>query len=166
MHFTLKMYYMFNPKYVSETDLMNAMDELDQNEKLFFTVQNKIVASQPAVSAMFTDDELELLTDEEFDLLWFVVVTIYYCLDKKIKIPEVSPESLSEAEEKNWEILDKTTGQPWRKRLDPFYTDYPQEDLLSFIEDSFESDEDLEISGPAKEVLFVSAKSILDKWCA
>ena len=156
---------MFNPKYVSESDLLDAMDQLDQNEKLFFTVQNKIIDSQPAVSAMFTDDALDLLSDDEFDLLWFVVVTMYFCLDKKFKIPVITPQALSEAEELNWQVMEKSTGQAWRKRLDPFYVDYPQEDLLSFIEDSFESDEDFELSGPVKEVLFVCAKSILDKWC-
>ena len=155
---------MFNPKYVSDIDLIEAMDQLDQNEKLFFETQNKILDTQPAIAAMFGDTELELLSDDEFDLLWFVVVTLYFAINIKYKVPVIDVEKLITAEELNWDMLGKDPSQPWRKRLDPFYVNYPQEDLLSFIEDSFESDEDLQITGPAREVLFVSAKSILDNW--
>jgi hypothetical protein len=155
---------MFNPKYVSDVDLMNVMDQLDQDEKLFFETQEKIVDTQPAVSALFGDDELTLLSDDEFDLLWFVVVTLYFSISTKYKVPVIDIEKLTIAEERNWEILGKDPSLPWRSRLDLFYDQYPQEDLLSFIEDSFESDEDLKISGPAREVLFVAAKSILDCW--
>ncbi len=155
---------MFNPKYVSDTDLIDMMDQLDQKEQLFFDTQNEILESQPAVAAMFGDDELTLLSDDEFDLLWFVVVTVYFALSQKYRVPIADINKLGLAEEKNWEVLGKDPGQPWRKRLDPFYEGYPQEDLLSFLEDSIDSDEDLQISGAAKEVLFVTAKSILDVW--
>ncbi|HMP30133.1 MAG TPA: hypothetical protein PKD85_11060 [Saprospiraceae bacterium] len=108
---------MFNPKYVSDIDLIEAMDQLDQNEKLFFETQNKILDTQPAIAAMFGDTELELLSDDEFDLLWFVVVTLYFAINIKYKVPVIDVEKLITAEELNWDMLGKDPSQPWRKRF-------------------------------------------------
>jgi hypothetical protein len=148
--------------YISAEDIMEMMDKVDENEKLFINAQDNLLNDHRAISALISDENLELLSDDEYDLLWFVLVTCYLCIKQKGEIDAIDVKRLEEIEEANWAIMEQNQTLPWKKRLDPYFLNYPQEDLLAFIEDSFESDEELQISGPAREVLFVTAKSCID----
>ena len=48
----------------------------------------------------------------------------------------IRPNRISDAEEANWTKLEEATGRTFRERLDVFFENTPQEDLLAFIEDS------------------------------
>jgi hypothetical protein len=148
--------------YISAENVMTVMDRVDSNEKLFFKAQDDLLNDHRAISAIISDENLDLLSDDEYDLLWFVLVTCYLCIKEKGEIAAIEVKKLEEIEENNWSIMEQNPSLPWKSRLDPFFDGYPQEDLLAFVEDSFESDEDLQISGPVREVLFVTAKSCLD----
>jgi hypothetical protein len=83
--------------------------------------------------------------------------------------PFISPEALSEAEEKNWELLEATPAKRFRERLDVFFAHSTQEDLLAFLEDMLaepEEDEgddaELSVSREGREPMFVLLKSVVD----
>lgn len=76
----------------------------------------------------------------------------------------VTEEKLGEAEEKNWELMNEVTAKRFRDRLDRFFEQYPQEDLLAFIEDALADDEDGEsiVSPESREPIFIALKSMID----
>ena len=47
-------------------------------------------------------------------------------------------------------------------KLDSFFKDYPQEDLLALVEDSIQQDEDNIVTPVGREIIFVACKSIID----
>ena len=150
-------------QYVSEEVIMAVVENFDANEALFYKLQDQVSNEQPAIAAMLTDENLDLLSDEEYELLWFVLVVLYKAIEEvNGEIMPCSMATLELMEESNWEKLGEKANMPFRGRLDVFYSTTPQEDLLSFIEDSFESDEDMSISPASREVLFITAKTCMD----
>ena len=64
--------------------------------------------------------------------------------------------------EKNWEILEANVVGSFRDRITPCFENTNQEDLLAFLEDSLESDEDVVISNSGRELIFVACKTLVD----
>lgn len=148
---------------ISEDLIMEVIESFDRNEKAFFAIQESISNSQPAIAAMLTDESMELLNDDEYELLWFVIIVVYQCITQQFgDVLPISTGSLERIEEDNWELLGENVNVPFRARLDTFYARTNQEDLLSFIEDSFESDDEMHIAPASREVLFITAKSCMD----
>ena len=50
----------------------------------------------------------------------------------------------------------------FNEKIDPFFKDYPQEDLLAFVEDSLVQDEDSEITNEGRDYIFIALKTIID----
>lgn len=148
---------------ISEDTIMDIVESFDSNEKTFFEIQEHISNSQPAIAAMLTDENMDLLNDDEYELLWFVIVVLYQSIaETHGELLPITVNSLERLEEVNWDLLGENVNAPFRARLDVFYSKTTQEDLLSFIEDSFESDEEMNIAPASREVLFITAKSCLD----
>ena len=77
---------------------------------------------------------------------------------------KIDQETIELKEEKNYELIEKSKAKSFRERLDVFFKEHPQEDLLAFAEDVLsDNDEDDEtISSPAKEPIFIAIKTIVD----
>ena len=78
------------------------------------------------------------------------------------KIPPLSNKALENAEEQNWERLDGVTAKRFRDRMDIFFENYSQEDLLAFVEDNLVEDEDSVVTKEGREPMFVALKSVID----
>lgn len=117
----------------------------------------------PTLLAYLEQESNHVLTDEERDLQWYIVVVcISAVLEAELEIREFTVEGLSNAEEYNWELLQSIDARSWRARLTPFFDSFPEEDLLAFVEDMIEEDEDSPITPIGREVIFVTAMSVLD----
>ena len=57
------------------------------------------------------------------------------------------------------------TAKKFRERLDVFFQDYFQEDLLAFVEDSLSEEEEEMVTKIGREPMFVALKTIIDCWC-
>jgi hypothetical protein len=75
---------------------------------------------------------------------------------------EIDSDELSVAEEKNWELLESITAKRFRDRLDVFFKDNKQTDLLAFVEDMLLDEEDELLTKEGREPMFVILKSIID----
>ena len=118
----------------------------------------------PAVLSYIFSEDFELLTQAERDLMLYLALVIVRAVERGGKvIPPLSTTRLSEAEELNWEKLDAVTSKRFRDRLDVFFKDTEQEDLLAFVEDSLVEDEEEEVvTKEGREPLFVALKSLID----
>ncbi len=120
-------------------------------------------ARQPALMAYLFSDDFDLLNQEEREYLLFLSLVIWKaCEDMNPGITVISTDQLEEQEEVNWEILLKSTAKKFNERIDPFFENYQQEDLLAFVEDALAIDEETEVTKEGREYIFVALKTMID----
>lgn len=122
---------------------------------------SQILENYPALGGFLMQESMDILTSKEKDMLWFIIATLMKaCQECEVTI---SKEALEKIEEKNWDILTSNPKGSFYERVSPFYEDYPQEDLLSFIEDMSQVDGEDEVTTKiGRDVIFISAKTLLD----
>ncbi|MGB1216291.1 MAG: hypothetical protein ACPG5P_00360, partial [Saprospiraceae bacterium] len=123
---------------------------------------------QPVVMAYLLSDNFYLLTEQEKDMLLYFALVIRKSYQKTNdgQEPEaISEDEMGNAEEANWARLEDSSAKTFRERLDIFFADTPQEDLLAFFEDVLIDDEEEITTKAGREYIFVAAKSIVDIWC-
>ena len=153
---------------VTSNAIDKVIDELDQlSDEQYEQLMEQFTTAQPVIAAyIFQDENFHLLNDEEKGYLEYLALITWKTIDRVYgAIPAVDEDSIGEAEEINFEIMEKSTGKRFRDRLDPFFETYPQEDLLAFAEEAVTEDEDDPdgiISKEAREPIFVALKTIID----
>ena len=117
----------------------------------------------PVIHAYLLNDQLEHLSEEEYQLLLFGALVILHSFEQEKEIgPEILPSQLEDMESANWAAFDNSKPTGFREKLDSFFNDTEEEELLAFIEDLVADDEEMPISSAAKEVIFISLKSLVD----
>ena len=148
---------------ITEDHIYNFIDRLDKDEKLFFQIRDKLIDTQVGIAGVLTDESLDILKEDEYDLLWFMLVVIFGSTETVISsIKAIDAKAFEKMEESNWSIWNNQKTSDWRSRLDPFFDNYPQEDLLAFVEDSLEEDEELLLSLEGREIIFILCKTLID----
>ena len=105
---------------------------------------------------------LDPLPDDDRAFFFFLLAVVMKSLEEVLGNDLIlSIQSILDAEENNWALFNDQKG-PFRARLDAFYTDYPEEDLLSFAEDSLDVEESENLSLASRELIFITIKSIID----
>ena len=120
-------------------------------------------AEQPVLVGYFFSDDFKVFKNEEKDFAIFLAVVIWKSISSVVEnIPQIDEETFANAEEYNWGLLQNVTAKKFRDRLDVFFEDSDQEDLLAFVEDAIIDDEDQVITLEVREPLFVLLKTIID----
>lgn len=124
---------------------------------------NHIAAGQPAIISYLAQENLQLLTEEEFDYCVFLVTIIYKVYTENgVRLKTITPGQIDIAEEANWEKLNQSTAKKFSQRIDGLFEDFPQEDLLAFVEDALEADELPIVTNEGREPMFIVLKTIID----
>ncbi len=149
-------------EFVSEEIIDRVAENLGASDSSFEQAIEHLQYAQPALLAFFLSENFEVFTREERDYLLFLMLVIWQAVESvKPDLPQISEQDLSEAEERNWEMLQQVKSRRFRERLDVFFDGHPQEDLLAFIEDAV-MEEDEMITSEGREPMFVSLKSVVD----
>ena len=119
---------------------------------------------QPALLAYLLSESFEILTKDERDLMLYMAVVIFLAFKRSgNSIPTINEEAIGQTEERNWELMISSKASKFRDRLTPFFENYPQEDLLAFVEDALTIDEEEElVTKEGREPIFVGLRSIID----
>jgi hypothetical protein len=155
-------------KFVSETVIDAVIDYLDTLDEQKYEQQLEDFAErQPVIVAyLFDEENFHLLTEDERGFTQYLCLIAWMAIEREHgQLDPISEELIGEAEEKNYEVLDTSTAKAFRERLNPFFDQYPQEDLLAFIEEAVledEDDPDAIVTKEGREAVFVAAKSVLD----
>lgn len=149
--------------FITEEHIEQVIDTYYESDKKYFDDREKLIACQPAFSALLTDEGFDLLSDDEYELIWFIATVIHTAtVANHGEIEEISQDELEAIDEANWTMMEEAPGSSFQERLTPFFTNHTQEDLLAFVEDSLESDEDVQVSPAGRELIFVACKSLVD----
>lgn len=118
--------------------------------------------SQPGLMAYLTDEDNDIFTESERELLLFGAVVIYQAVtDQQTEPPPAEGTVIGQAEEANYGLVGDGKG-PFRERITPLFESSPEEELLAFAEDLLVADEDDAVSNEAREPLFVTLKTVVD----
>jgi hypothetical protein len=155
-------------KFVSEEVIDAIIDELDAiSDDQYEERMEAFAKAQPVIIAyLFDEENLHLLTEDERGFLQYLILIAWASIERVNGPGEpVSEDQIGEAEEKNYAVLESSTGKTFRDRVDPFFEGYSQEDLLAFIEEALledEGDPEALLTKEGREPLFVAAKSLID----
>lgn len=150
--------------YISAEIIEAVADQIGENEAAFEKLLKKFEAEQPAVFNYLFSEDVEAFTMDEQEWMLFVGLVIFGSVDQTgYEIAEIEENDLMDAEEKNWDLLQDSKATQFNERINPFFENYPQEDLLAFVEDMLtEDEEDNFITREGREPMFVVLKSIVD----
>ncbi len=149
-------------RFITESNIREIIESMEQlSEAESGQLMVDLFSAQPTLVDFITEHQFPLLQTDEKQYLYYIILIIWQSFKKQHKeLPVLNSKIIGEAEEKNWEVFQKTTGK-FRERLDIFFQDYPQEELLALAEDSF-SEVDETITKEGREILFITCKSVID----
>lgn len=117
------------------------------------------VSNEKAFSGYLLSDQFKLFSETEKESLLFIHIVLWRCYEKHLDAFEFNMEEYADFEEANWTKIDDKK-LSWEAKIDLLFKEYKQEDLLAFVEDMLNEEE--EISILSKELIFVTAKSYID----
>lgn len=150
--------------FVSETVIDHHIDRLETTPGAYEAALSQMEKEQPVLLAYFFSENFDLFTHDERDYLQYLALVIWSAAREVCGAkPPVNEDQISEAEDRNWEILEAARSHIFRERVGVFFENTPQEDLLAFAEDALLDDEDDPlVSKEGREALFVTLKSVVD----
>lgn len=118
----------------------------------------------PLLVSYLGGEQFAVLEETEYQILLFEAMIIAECFPEvDFGNDETTAELLEECESANWAAFDNDDQGSFHDRLDIFFEDTDEEDLLAFIEDSLVDDEESEpIHAASKEIIFITLKSLVD----
>jgi hypothetical protein len=148
---------------VAEHHIERASEMLGADEHAYEAALSRFNQEQPQLLAYFFSEDFEAFSQGEREFMLYLALVIWQACTLAAGPPPVAGlERLAEAEERNWELLQGVNARLFRERLDVFFADSPQEDLLAFIEDAL-SEEDVDnVTLEGREAMFVSLKTVVD----
>ena len=152
--------------FVKEDIIEASVKELGQAENNIKIALEELEIEQPVIASYIFSENHNLLTQPEKEFFLFLILTIYKSI-KKVNphSSQITEEKLGGVEESNWAVLNEVKSKLFRERMDIFFENYFQEDLLAFVEDSLTEDEEEIVTKVGREPMFVALKSIIDTLC-
>ena len=150
---------------IAEGIIDNVVQGIGETESDFIEALNILEAEQPILLPFLFSESFDSLYQEEREYVLFLAVVVYNAFKTVFpKINAISEEQLGLSEEANWALINGVKVKKFRDRLDVFFENYPQEDILAFIEDALADEEEGEsiVSPESREPIFIALKSMID----
>ncbi|MCB0663338.1 MAG: hypothetical protein KDC24_11405 [Saprospiraceae bacterium] len=150
--------------FVDETIIENIVEKLGASDANFEKQVEYLKGKYPLRLGYLFSEDTEAFTNEEQSLVLFLGTVIISACEEVAggKLGMVEEKDLMSFEEENWEKIQSATGTGFNSRLDVFFKDTDQEDLLAFIEDNLVDDEDNVITKEGREPIFILLKTMVD----
>lgn len=154
-------------EFVSEKIIDSVIEELeDLPDEQYEQRMEAFAAAQPMLVAWLFSENFDLLNEDEKGYLQYLALIAWLSIVKTAgQVEAVSEDQIGLAEEKNYEMLENSTAKKFRDRLNPFFEQTPQEDLLAFAEDAVvedEDDPDALVTKEGREPIFIALKTMVD----
>ena len=151
--------------FVSEKHIDQVLEELGEDPVRQQEALDSLRTAQPVVLSYLFTENFNAFLKQEKEYLLYLLLVIWESVNKSgATLSTVDEDMLSQAEEANWDLLRQVESKRFRERLDVFFKENKQEDLLAFLEDSLLDEEDGFVSKEGREPMFVILKSIIDSF--
>ena len=148
---------------ILESTIDQTLRKLDRSSENYQTTIAAFQAQQPVILAYLFSEEFGVLTSKEQEYLLYLALILWKSIVVvQPNLPEVTPSQLESAEEKNWTVYQNAKASNFRERLDVFFHNYQQEDLLAFVEDALILEEEDFLTKEGREPLFIALKTVID----
>ena len=138
--------------------VMNQLEHADFEREL-----QDLKAHFPIVYSYLANDQLQSLSEEEYQIMLFSALVIIKSFELSGTLRnERDSELLENKESSNWNLLRNSKPTGFSEKLDVFFENSKQEDLLAFVEDILTDDDEFQIGSAAREIIFICLKSIID----
>jgi hypothetical protein len=152
-------------KYIDDKLIDAAVDVISDDDDKYDEVLADLEKKQPAILAYLNDDDSTAFSEEELDYIHYLLLIMWDSVRRvHPDMPAITAEDISAAEEVNWSKLENVESKRFKDRLDIFFDTANQEDLLAFLEDALQEDEESFVTKEGREPIFVLLKSIIDCW--
>lgn len=152
--------------FIAESTIDQIAAQLDGSPEKYESTINDFQQQQPVLLSWLFSEEFRVLTQEEQQYFLYLTLVIWQSIGQVIpQIPMVKTEQLEVVEEKNWTSFQNAAARTFRDKLDVFFKNYEQEDLLAFVEDALTLDEDDFLTKEGREPMFIALKTIIDILC-
>ena len=148
---------------ITEQAIDHLIETMDTSPEGINQFWSKFESSSPELTYYIINVDQSILTEEEYGHMVFAAMVImgaFLSAESEAKMIDVS-EEISKIEDQNWSVLDAQKGD-FREKLNIFFKDYPEEDLLAFVEDMLIDDDASGMTQVGREVIFIKLKSIID----
>ena len=153
---------------VSEATIEKVLARFEEDAALFEEAAREFGDQQPELLQYLLNVPEGVLTPEEGEYLLYLAIIIWQSVSEAYGQGQLhSGKAIEATEEKNWELWEAGSGN-FNRRLDAFFENTPQEDLLAFVEDALTLDEEDEESNPpvtkeGAEPMFIALKTLIDR---
>lgn len=158
-------------KFVSEEVIDKVVAALEANDN-YETEMESIRETQPTILSYLLSENFAVLTKEEKEYLLYLTLVIVNASEHvNPGLPLVDEEALGGAEEENYGLMNASKERRFRDKLNVFFEDTPQEDLVAFAEDAIvlddegdaeEEEQTFKVTKEGREPIFIALKSIID----
>jgi len=137
---------------------------LQNTPDLFSTLLDQLEKDQPAIINWIFSESFDILNQEEKQYFLFLALVIIVSIMEEFPIEEsIEPKVIEEAEEKNWTLFTEQKVKSFREKINVFFENYPQEDLLAFVEDALEMEHDDQVvTTIGRPPIFIALKTLID----
>ena len=151
-------------KQINQDAIEAIMLRLQTNPDLFSSLLDGLEREQPAIINWIFSESFDILNQEEKQYFLFLSLIIIVSISEELPIEEViDPKRIELAEEKNWEVFTSQSSKDFREKVNIFFDGYPQEDLLAFVEDALELEqEEQAVTIIGRPPMFIALKTLID----
>ncbi|GIV32258.1 MAG: hypothetical protein KatS3mg030_560 [Saprospiraceae bacterium] len=155
---------------VRESTIDKILEAFEANANLYEEAAREFASEQPELLQYLMEVPEGVLTPEETEYLMYLSLVVWKAVKAEYGQTPNRPEpgDIEKVEEANWELIESQKKGSFRRKLDVFFENTKQEDLLAFIEDvldTSEPDPDEEPSPVTKEgavPMFIALKTLVD----
>lgn len=147
---------------IPEATIENAITKLSESRE---EVETRFLENHRIFFDYLHNEILSALEDDlQAQLIFYITIIHESCFLANGSLPPFSLEDYAENEDNNWRTTEKNSN--WEETVNFFFRDYPEEDLLAFVEDMLSEIDGSEKNTASTEVIFIVAKSYIDTVCS
>ena len=156
-------------KFIPESTIDKVVKRFESKSEQYDSLIKEFDEQQPQLLAYLCSESFDLLTGEERNYLMYLSLIVWQAvIESAGALEELDEDAIVLREEANWGRMKQISERKFRDRVTPFFENYPQEDLLAFIEDALvydEENDEIEITKEGREYLFITMKTVIDSLC-
>ena len=153
--------------FVSEQVIEEAMAAFELSEKTEKTVKKTFQENQQMLYTYLFSESFSFLKESEKEIFLYLALLVYKAFTEvNPELEPIAEVTIGQYEETNWENWNEASGKNFTEKLDTFFLNYPQEDLLALVEDSLIDDEEdddfFNFTKEGKEIMIIGLKTLID----